>query len=141
MVLMVMGGPFCGPHAAATRAACALRAPASQAATATRHRGRITKTTHTSSDRPAAPVLHHPARAVGLVFGVRAPLDVEVLFEPAPGLEQPLGARARHRPGLLRAPLVLPPAGVTQPPLTALTGRELRRQLITAPLAERFVFA
>ena len=38
----------------------------------------------------AAPVLHHPARAVGLVFGVRAPLDVEVLLEPAPGFDQPL---------------------------------------------------
>jgi hypothetical protein len=51
MVCMVMGGPFCGPPAVAARAAFALRASASQAATANQHRGRITTTTHTSSDR------------------------------------------------------------------------------------------
>src|SRR4051794_36811168 len=58
--------------------------------------------------RPAEPaaVLHHSARAVRLVFGVRATLDLELLFEPALSLDQPLGARAWDRPGLLRATLI-----------------------------------
>jgi hypothetical protein len=87
----------------------------------------------------AAPVLHHATRPVGLVFGVRSPLDGEVLFEPALGFNEALGARTGHRPCFLGAPVVKPPPGVPQPPLSALTRRELRRQLIATPLAEPLV--
>jgi hypothetical protein len=44
-----------------------------------------------------ATVLHHPRRSIGLVFGVRATLDRQILFESALGLDQPLGQRPRHR--------------------------------------------
>ena len=87
----------------------------------------------------AAAVLHHPARAVGLVFGVRAPLDSELLVQPTARLQQPLRARAWDRPGLFGAPLIQPSARVAQPPLATLARRERRRQLIAAPLAELLV--
>src|SRR4051794_17243286 len=47
-------GPFCGPPAVATRAAFALRASASQVATAAWHRGRVTTDhTHFIGQNPA----------------------------------------------------------------------------------------
>ena len=87
----------------------------------------------------AAAVLHHPARSVGLIVGVRAPLDSELFLEPTTRLGESLRARAWDRPGLLGAPLIQPPAGIAQPPLAALARRERRRQLIAAPLAELLV--
>jgi hypothetical protein len=87
-----------------------------------------------------ATVLHHPRRPIGLVFGVRATLDRQILFEAALGLDQPLGQRARHRPSVLGAPLVESRARVAQPPLPALARRQCRRQLVAAALAELLIF-
>lgn len=53
-----------------------------------------------------APVLHHPARAVGLVSLVRAAVHVVVFFEPTLALVQPPWARPRNRPGFGGALLV-----------------------------------
>ena len=47
----------------------------------------------------AAAVLHHPARAVGLVSRVRAAVHVVILFQPPLALPQPLRARLRDRLG------------------------------------------
>jgi transposase InsO family protein len=66
----MVSGPFCGPPAVAARAARPSGAPVS-AATAARHRGRITTTTHTSSDRTAVAgeLIHVDVKKLGRIHG------------------------------------------------------------------------
>ena len=87
---------------------------------------------------PAA-VLHHPARAIGLVGLVGAAVHVVLFLQAALPLAQPGRARLRNRPGLGGAPLVEAALGIAQPAAPALRRRQLRGQLIAAPLAEPLV--
>ena len=87
----------------------------------------------------AAAVLHHPARAVGLVVGVRLTLDLVFLLKPSLRLPQPVWPRPRDRPCLGGALLVETALGLAQPPPPALSRRQLGRQLVAAPPAEALV--
>jgi len=84
-----MGGPSCGPPAVAARANSPLRGSSSQAATATRHRGRITKTTHFIGQTPARGAGNHrnghTAKTLRTDLGpieLRTPRDRAGSFEP-----------------------------------------------------------
>jgi hypothetical protein len=54
-------------------------------------------------------------------------------------LAQPARARLRNRPRFRRAPLVQAALGIARPAAPALRRRQLRRQLVTAPLAKTLV--
>jgi hypothetical protein len=60
-------------------------------------------------------------------------------FEPALGLLDARGTRARDRLRLFRALLVELPLGLAQPGAAAVARRQLARQLVTAALAEALV--
>ena len=84
-------------------------------------------------------VLHPPARPIGLVGPVGAQLSPELLLQAPLGLPQALRAATRHR-RRVRGPLGLQALlDLAQPAATALGGRELRRQLVTARLAVELI--
>src|SRR4051794_18476353 len=87
----------------------------------------------------AAPVLHPPACSVGLIGRVGLALCPQLLVQPPLGFLEPLRPRRRDRPGLLRAPVIQPALGLTQPAPSTLGGRELGRQFVAAPIAEALV--
>ena len=88
----------------------------------------------------APPVLHPPARSVGLVGAVGAHLSNALLLETALGLLDALRAAARHRLRVRRALGLRALLGLAQPAATALGGRELRRQLVAARVPMELVF-
>ena len=85
-------------------------------------------------------VLVDAARAIGLIGGVGPALDAVFLLESALGLPEPVGPIARDRPRLRGTLVVKATLGVAQPAAPALGRRELRRQLVTARIAELRVF-
>ena len=98
--------------------------------------GRLVRVRRTAE---AATVLHPPAGAVGLIGRIRLALDLVLLFQATLGFLEAFRTRAGDRPLLLGAPLFEPTLGLAQPPAPPLSGRELRRQLIAAPLAVALV--
>src|SRR3954453_14625337 len=66
----------------------------------------------------APPVLHPPARPVGLVGLVRAHLGPELLFQAALGFLEALRATAGHRLWVRRALGLQALLGLAQPPAT-----------------------
>jgi hypothetical protein len=80
----------------------------------------------------APPVLHPPARPVGLVGLVGAHLAKELLFQATLGLAEPFRAAARHRLRVRRALGLQALLGLAQPAAATLRSRELRRQLVAA---------
>ena len=87
---------------------------------------------------PAA-VLHPTRRAVGLVGGVRAHLGGELFLQAPLGLANPGRTRLRDWASLPLALSVQPPPRSLKPLLASLGGRELRRQLVAAPVSEALV--
>jgi hypothetical protein len=79
--------------------------------------------------RPGAP---DAARSITLVGLVGAPLGLQLLVQPPPGVLEALGPRARDRPGLVGAPLLEPVLGLAQPHLATLGLGQLGRQLVAA---------
>jgi len=75
-----------------------------------------------------------------LIFGVGATLHLKLFFRAALGFTQPLRAGRRDRPGLLRALSLEVALSVGQKLRPAITGRQVRGQLIAAPLTEALVF-
>jgi hypothetical protein len=89
----------------------------------------------------ATAVFHHSACSVGLVIGVRAPLDIKLFMQSAARLKQSLWPRARDRPSLLCASLIEPALSIAQPPLTPFPRDQRRRQLVAAGVTELLVLA
>jgi hypothetical protein len=76
----------------------------------------------------------------GLVGLVGADLRPQLLVQAALGLLDALWAAARHRLRICRPLSFQPLLGFAQPRPPALTGRQLRRQLVAAAIAVELVF-
>jgi hypothetical protein len=89
-----------------------------------------------SGTAEAPAVLHHPARAIGLIGRIGPALHVVLFFAAALGLPEPVPPRLGYRPHLLRALLVEPALGLAQPSAPALRRRKLGWQLVAARITE-----
>ena len=67
---------------------------------------------------------------------VSVALNRQLLLQPSLGPQQPLGARAPHRLGMLGTTLLEPLTRRAQPAVATLTSGHDRRQLIPAAIAE-----